>query len=199
MIDPRFVFVAILFNLWGSTAYSISTIQGKTKPNRVTWFLLAVAPMIAFSAELGSGGGLESVMTFMVGFGPLLVFISSFINPKSYWRISRFDLVCGAISVLALIGWLVTGTGMTAIILSILADFLAFVPTFKKAFIYPETENAILYRNGSISATITLLSIQDWKPSTYLFPFYILAACFSTYLIVRFKLGQRYLSAKATT
>jgi hypothetical protein len=74
VIDETFVIVGALLSFAGSVGYLRDTLKGKTSPNRVSWFLWAFTPMIAFSAEIGHGVGLASMMTFALGFGPLLVF-----------------------------------------------------------------------------------------------------------------------------
>lgn len=191
MIDARFVLVGALLNILGSATYAYNTFKGKTKPNRVTWFLWALAPLIAFTAQIGEGVGWQIVMTFMVGFGPLLVFIASFLNRKAYWKISRLDIACGALSVIALILWWITGEGNIAIALSIVADLLAGVPTLIKAYKEPETEHPDVFRNGALSAFITLLTIKTWTFASYGFALYILLICVTLYALIRFKLGER--------
>lgn len=191
MIDEKFIIVGVLLNIMGSSTYAYNTFKGKTKPNRVTWFLWALAPLIAFFAQLGEGVGLQVLMTFMVGFGPLMVFIASFLNKKAYWQITRLDIACGVLSVIALILWLVTGEGTIAIALSITADFLAGIPTLIKAYKAPETEHSDVFRNGAISAGITLLTIKTWTFATFGFALYILLICLVLYALIRFKLGNR--------
>lgn len=198
MIDERFVLLGALFNIFGSVTYAVSTMKGKTKPNRITWFLWALAPLIAFGAQWGEGVKWQSVMTFMVGFGPLLIFLASFVNRKAYWQITKLDIVCGSISVLALILWLVTGTGLIAIAFSILSDFLAGVPTIIKAYSEPETEHPGVFRNGAISAAITLLTIKQWTFANYGFALYILLICVLLYVLIRFEIGKRLLAMSKT-
>jgi len=186
MIDERFVIFGALLNLVGSGTYAYATIRGRTKPNRITWFLWALAPFIAFSASVKDGVGLPSLMTFMVGFGPLLIFLSSFVNRKAFWKISRLDIICGAISVLALVLWLVTGSGFIAILFSIIADLIAGIPTLIKAYSAPETENYSVFLFGAVSAVITLLAIDKWEFSYYAFPAYILAICLTLFVLIKF-------------
>ncbi|MDE2590588.1 MAG: hypothetical protein KGL95_13095, partial [Patescibacteria group bacterium] len=85
MISPYFIFVGVALSLYGGINYFLDTIQGKVQPNKLSWFLWALAPLIAFSAELQQGVGLQSLMTFIVGFNPLIIFIGSFVNKKAYW------------------------------------------------------------------------------------------------------------------
>lgn len=201
MINEKFVLVGAVLNLMGSTTYAWNTFKGKTKPNRVTWFLWALAPLIAFFAQINQGVGLQSLMTFMVGFGPLLVFITSFLNKKAYWEISKLDIVCGLLSVFALILWWITGDGNVAIVLSIVADLLAAVPTVIKSYNQPETEHPAVFRNGALSAGITLLTIDTWTFANYGFALYILLICILLYSLIRFKLGLKinhYLQSRKT-
>lgn len=191
MIDERFVLVGVVINFIGSLSYVIDTLKGKTRPNRVSWFMWALAPLIAFSAELKQGVGIQSLMTFTVGFSPLLVFVASFINKKSVWKIQKFDLFCGALSVVGLIFWYVTKVGNVAIMFSILSDGLAAVPTIVKSFRYPETENDLLYSLAAVNATITLLTIKNWSFAHYAFPVYILLIDIVLFVLIRFKLGKR--------
>lgn len=191
MISDKFVIFAALLNLWGSLGYANLTLKGKVKPNRVTFSLWALAPLVAFGAQIGKGVGLQSLMTFMVGFGPLLVLIASFMNKSAYWHLQRFDYICGGLSLLGLALWLITGEGNLAIALAILADGLAALPTVYKSYIAPQTENWFLYFLGVISAIITLLTIDKWTFAYWGFPVYILVICVVITVLVKFELGKK--------
>jgi len=191
MINEKFVYLGAILNVIGSSTYAWNTLKGKTKPNRVTWFLWMLIPMIAFFAMIGEGVGLTSLMTFMVGFGPFLVLTASLMNKKAYWKISTLDWWCGGLSVLAVILWLITGTGVIAIILSISADLLASVPTVIKSYRDPSSEHHSVFRNGAISAAITMLAIQHQTFTAFAFPLYIFLNCSVLYTLIRFRLGLK--------
>jgi hypothetical protein len=191
MIDERFVVLAALINVFGSLLYALSTLKGKTQPNRVTWFLWAINPLIAFAAQVGEGAYWIALMTFMVGFGPALVLTASFLNKNAYWKITRFDSVCGILSVLAIALWIITGTGIIAIWLSIVADLFAGLPTLVKAWRFPETEDHRAFRNAGIGAVITLLTVQKWQFSQYGFALYIFIICSVFYILIRLRPQQR--------
>jgi hypothetical protein len=176
MIDAHFAILGALIILTGNAAYARDTVRGKTQPNRVSWMLWALAPMIAFAAEVSQGVGLNAVLTLAVGFGPLMVVAASFLDPKAYARVTPFDAGCGVLSLVALIAWAATGRGNVAILLSVLADFLAAIPTIRKAYRYPHTEHAAAFVSGVAGAAITLLTIkgEDWGFASVAFPAYIL-------------------------
>ena len=174
MLNQNFVILGGLINLAGISRYVIDTVNGSTKPNRATWLLWAIIPFIAFSAELKQGVGLLSIMTLVIGVGPLIVFLSSFADRKSYWKLDNFDKACGVLAFLAIVAWLVTSNGDLAIVLSMLAHFLACVPTLIKAYKKPETESSVVYMTGVASTGITLLTIKYWDFASFGFPLYIM-------------------------
>lgn len=191
MIDERFVFLALLFNFIGTFSYLVATIKGKVKPNKMSWFLWALAPLIAFSAEIGQGVGLAAWMTFAVGFSPLLIFLASFVNKKSFWKISNLDLVCGTLSILGIVLWYVTKVGNVAILFSIIADGTAAIPTIVKSYKEPESESYSVFFLASLSALITLLTLKTWDFAHFGFPVYIFFVCSLLTLLIKFKIGKR--------
>ncbi|HTY81788.1 MAG TPA: hypothetical protein VMB24_03310 [Dehalococcoidales bacterium] len=190
MINPNFVILGAVITLAGGLVYLIDTIKEKVKPNRVSWFLWFLAPLIAFIAEIKQGVGILSLMTFVAAFEPLVVFIATFVNKKSAWKISRFDIVCGAFSVIGLILWYITKIPNTAIVLSIIADFLASVPTVTKSYSYPETENIWPYISTLIGAGITMLTIDAWSFANYSFPAYLFLINTILCVLIQFKVGK---------
>lgn len=173
MINENFVILGAFINLLGGISYIKDTLSGKAKPNRVSWGLWFVVVMIAFSAEISQGVGIISLATFTVGFIPLLIFIASFMNKKAYWKITKFDLLCGTFAVIGIILWQITKVGNLAIIFMIFADLMAGVPTIVKSYKFPETENWMEYFTSGICVTTALLALRNWSFAYFAFPLYI--------------------------
>ncbi len=190
MLDPDFVIVGTIISSIGAVAYIIDTVKGKVKPNRVSFLLWSIAPIIAFVAMLKQGVGISSLMTFSIGFWPLLVFIASFVNKQAEWELTRFDLLCGFLSLVGLALWLITKVGNLAIIFSIMADGLAAIPTIRKSYSYPETEIAWPWFATAIGVVFTLLTLKSWKFADYGFIIYILIVNVIISALVQFKLGK---------
>lgn len=174
MIDPRFVILGALISLGAVSVYIRDTLRGHTQPNRVTWFLWALAPMLAFAAEMNAHVGLSALMTFTVGFNPMLVLLASFANPRASWRIGRFDYLCGALSLAGTAMWVITDNSNVALVAAILADALAALPTVRKAMTHPKSESRIIFLGGVANATIALLVVRQWDAAHVAFPIYIL-------------------------
>ncbi|MFC4652566.1 hypothetical protein ACFO26_06555 [Lactococcus nasutitermitis] len=168
-----FVFLAAFISLSAAVSYVRQMFRGQAKPNKVSWLLWSVAPTIAAIAAFSEGVTLAVLPVFMAGFSTLIVFVFSFVCKGAYWDIRRFDLICGAVSLLALIFWYLTKQADIAIIFSILSDFLACLPTFAKAWKYPETEHVSPYASGIFSAFTSFLAISHWNFASVAFPAYL--------------------------
>ena len=191
MLHPNFVIIGTLIGAVGSLAYFIDTVKGKVKPNRVSFLLWSIAPFIAFAAQIKQGVGLESLMTFSTGFLPLTVFIATFVNKKAEWKLTKFDLICGALSIIGLILWLITKVGNVAIFFSIVADGLAAVPTLVKAYKYPDTEIAWPWLATVFGVVLTLLTLNEWTFANSAFIVYIFIADTMIFSLVQFKIGEK--------
>lgn len=191
MLPGYFVFIGTLIGAAGSVAYLIDTVRGKVKPNRVSFLLWSIAPLIAFLAQIKQGVGLEALMTFSTGFLPLTVFIASFCNKQAEWKLTRFDLLCGLLSLVGLVLWIITKVGNVAIFFSIVADALAAIPTIVKAYKYPETELAWPWIATGVGVVLTLLTLSTFTFANSGFILYILAVDTLIYVLVQFRLGEK--------
>jgi hypothetical protein len=174
MINPLFIFFGAFLQVLGSWGYFIKTLKGEVKPNKVTWFLWFVAPTLAFTAQISQGVGLVSLTTFVAGFIPLIIFLASFFNKSANWKLEKRDLLCGILSIVGLVLWLLTRIGNLAIFLSISASFLASFPTLVKAYKFPNTESSTIYIIGAVTSVIALLTLTKWNFQYYAFPLYLL-------------------------
>jgi hypothetical protein len=190
MINSNFIILGVIIQFLGGLGYLKDTLKGKTKPNKVSWLLWMIAPFVAFSAEVQQGVGIQALSTFILGFVPLVILIASFVNKNAEWKISKFDIVCGALSLIGIVFWYLTKVGNIAIVFSILADALAYAPTIVKAARYPETESAGVYACGIINGGITLLTITHWNFAMFAFPLYILIINSVTSSLIQFKFGK---------
>lgn len=167
------VFIGALVQLIGAASYIKSVVQGKAKPNKVTWLMWSVAPLIASAAALSNGVTWAVLPVFMSGFAPLLVLIVSFLNKQSYWKLGTTDYICGALSVLALILWAITKEPNIAIIFAIASDGSAAIPTLIKSWRYPESESVSAYTTGLFNALTSFAAIQIFNFSSLAFPIYL--------------------------
>lgn len=170
------VFLGAFAQAIGIYYYIKETIKGNIQPNKVTWLFWSIAPLIATAAAFADGVRLSVIPVFMAGFGPLVVFGASFINPKSYWKLEKFDYLCGLFSLFALAFWGITKMPAIAIVFAIVSDILAGLPTFIKSWRYPETETMAPYYTGIFCYLTSFLAIKLWVFSELAFPIYLVIA-----------------------
>ncbi|OGG86873.1 hypothetical protein A3B87_01190 [Candidatus Kuenenbacteria bacterium RIFCSPHIGHO2_02_FULL_39_13] len=191
------VLLGAAVNIYGAIFYIRDTLRGKTKPNRVTWLMWSVAPLIATIAALAQGVSWAVLPVFMAGFVPLLIFIASFVNPNSYWKLGVLDYVCGSLSVLALVLWWVTKEANIAIIFAIASDGLAAVPTLVKSWRHPETESVVAYTTGLFNALTSFAAIKLGGFLELSFPIYLVIMNSSLIFVVwRRKIFGKKFAAK---
>ena len=166
------VLLGAFAQLVGISSYIRDTLQGKTKPNRITWSIWALNGFIATFAAYSDGIRWAVIPVFMTGLATFLVFIASFVNPKAYWKLNIFDYVCAIFSLLALVFWAITKEPLVAIIFAIVSDIFATFPTIIKAWKYPQTESVSAYAVGLFNALTTFFALVAFNPSELAFPIY---------------------------
>ncbi|HUO55841.1 MAG TPA: hypothetical protein VMU27_00165 [Candidatus Paceibacterota bacterium] len=167
------VLLGAAVQLVGIYSYVKDTLRGETKPNRMSWLMWSIAPLIATAAAMSDGVTWAVVPVFISGFCPLLVLIASFVNKNSYWKLESFDYICGILSLLALVLWGITKIADIAILFSIASDGLAALPTLIKSWKYPETESAAPFTAGIFNSLTSFAAIRMWTFSSYGFPVYL--------------------------
>ncbi|MCX6720542.1 MAG: hypothetical protein NTW11_01945 [Candidatus Staskawiczbacteria bacterium] len=167
------VILGVTINIIGTLPYLFGVIGGHVKPNKVSWLLWGMGPMIAGSAALVSGVGWSALPVFFSGIIPVSIFFVSLFVKRAYWKLESFDYWCGFFSLVALVSWGITKDPVLAIIFALIGDIFASVPTIKKAWVYPETESSLTYIAGAFSALTSLATITAWNFSSYAFPIYL--------------------------
>jgi hypothetical protein len=174
MLPEQIVYLSFVVSIFGSYFLIRDILAGRTKPNLVTWFLWALAPLIGTFLQLKAGAGLSVIPVFLAGFFPLIIFILALVKHDGYWKITMFDIFCGIFSVIALVLWILTRNTGVSILFAILADAFAAVPTIIKSWKFPETETALGYLPGTINNILGLLVIKEWTFSIYSFGIYFI-------------------------
>lgn len=187
MLPSWFVLIGSGIGAIASIGYLIDTLRGKVRPNRVSFFMWTIAPTVAFIGEISQHVGLLSIQTLIQGILPFLIFLASFTSKKAAWKLTKFDLLCGCLSVIGLTLYLITRIGNVAIIFSILADGLAALPTVIKAYRFPESEVAWPWFVTAVGVFISLLTIRQWTFANYGFIVYLLLITLLISLLVRFR------------
>jgi hypothetical protein len=197
MIGAEFVYLGCAIALLGSASYVIDTARGRIQPNRVTYVMWSLAPLVTFTVQVREGIGIQTLWMLALALCPLSILVASFIGKGSAWSLTAFDLVCGALSFAGFLLYLATSVATLAVTFSVAADGLAALPTIRKAFLRPETESAWPYLTTAASAVLTLLTLSSLSFVNSAFSFYLLTVCLIIFALVKFRLGKPIAAAIA--
>lgn len=163
MLPDYCAIIGAIIGALGGFYYLYETIGGKAQPNRVTWLLWGIFPMVIFVAQRAQGVESVSWASFAAGFTPLLVVVASFFNKKAYWKSEPRDYYLMAAAIVGIMLWAITHQPNLALLFSLLADVLASIPTLIKTYRHPHSESWIAYAVSALGFGISLLSVQTYR------------------------------------
>ncbi|HYK08699.1 MAG TPA: hypothetical protein VEW42_04340 [Candidatus Eisenbacteria bacterium] len=133
--------------------------RGRTKPHRMTRFLLLSIIGLNFFSVVALHGNLGALVFSGIAFIQAIVIFF-----LSLWRgmggTTRSDWICLVITGVGIVGWKTTGNPIIGILFAILADFVAYLPAFIKTWHHPDTESPWFYVLGSF---VLLLGLAAYK------------------------------------
>jgi hypothetical protein len=173
MLPEYFAIVGSIIGSLGGFYYLYETIVGKAQPNRITWLLWGIFPMVIFVAQRAQGVESLSWTSFVAGFTPLLIVAASFFNKKAYWRSEPRDYYLMAAAIVGIILWAITDDPNVALLFALLADMLAGIPTLIKSYRHPQSESWIAYAISTVGFGISFLSVQTYDFENTAFVAYI--------------------------
>lgn len=174
MSAAMIVLLGSLVNVAGSAVYIVHTLRGRNKPNRMTFLMWSIVPVIGVAASLVQGVTWAVVPIAVAGLMPFTILVASFVNPNAYWKLGRFDYACGIISVLALVLWWLTDEPNLALLFAIIADGVAGYPTVIKAWRHSETESWQGYAAAALSGSTAFIVAETWNFAALAFPAYLI-------------------------
>ncbi len=179
------VWIGALCNLVFPIPLIIATARGQQRPSRVSFFMWTTEACIAFAASLAAEADLGALLVTGAAAAVLAaVFIATFVpqlrgrhiavDPAPRWQ-AGIDRLCLAVCVAALIGWWLTANPLVALLLAILTDAVAAVPTFIRG--WRGQEDWLPYAGFAINAACSFVVITDWAVTQWAFIYYQLVAC----------------------
>lgn len=147
----------------------------------------------AFVIQLLEGAGSGSWVTGAAAFMCLAIAVLAW--EKGARHVETADWVCLVSAFVGLVLWKVTSNPLTAIIVIIVADFMAFLPTYRKAYGQPWTETYGVYWATALKYVIAMFALDSYDLAVWLYPAYIITSN-SVFMMLVF-LRRRVLAARA--
>lgn len=180
----------LILSLISPIFYTRSMVTHKAKPHRVTRLIVWIASIAGLIGVLGSTNtaGIIFAAIFLARASYLLVM--SFIYGVG--GASRLDKSCLIIGLVALALYAITGNGLLAISLGILADLIGYIPTFVKTWHEPQSEDPTFFIIEGVAALLGVIAIWELRVDI-LFPIYFVACSVIVVLLIyRTKLTEQF-------
>ena len=156
--------VAVIFAILGNVPYLRDVIKGKVQPHPYTWLVWSIVSMVTFFGVLLKGGGLGAIPTGVSEFFTIVIFLFSL--RYGFKNIARKDTYFLIIALLGLIPWVLTKDPTMSVVIVVGIDLVAFIPTLRKTWLYPDTERPILYGMNVLRHILTLFSLNSYNVAT---------------------------------
>jgi hypothetical protein len=181
------VAVAILLAIIGNIPYIRDVINKKIHPHPFTWFIWTIVSFVTFFGALAKGAGLGALPILASEVFTFIIFILALFYGyrDGFKHVTKKDIIYLSIALLSLIPWYLTKDPTISVIIVVFIDLVAFIPTIRKTFDFPESENYILYLMNFSRHVLILITLDNYNIATSLHSVaMIITNCLMTYLIV---------------
>lgn len=158
--------LAFVVGIAGYLPYVRDILKGTTKPHPFTYLIWALIGGITFIAQLANSAGPGAwAMGIPVLFG---IAIAALSIKKGERTLTRRDWLCLAGALVAIVIWRLTSDAFYAVLIVIVINTLAFIPTFRKAYWKPREETASSYALGVLRSLISIPALVAFNAVTLL-------------------------------
>lgn len=163
-MQETFAIIAGILAFIGNIPYLIDTIKGKIQPHPYTWGIWSIVSLVTFFGMLEKGAGWGALPTGIAEGFTIIIFLVSL--KYGFKNINRKDTIYLAVALLSLIPWVVTKDPTLSVVTVVCIDAIAFIPTLKKAYKNPHSEETLLYEMNFFRHTLTLMSLSSYNIAT---------------------------------
>ncbi|MBD2302185.1 hypothetical protein H6G80_21300 [Nostoc sp. FACHB-87] len=174
--------VAGFLSLLGFLPYIFSIYQRKTRPNRVTWWIWTVVGFILCFSYYSSGAVNTIWVPVCSAIGHLTIAILGIKYGEGGWN--RFDRWCLLTAGLSLILWWRFSSPSIALMINICIDFLGALPTIRKSYYQPHTEDIFTWSIFLLAHTLNLFALKNWSFNLSVYPLYLFGSTFTIFLLL---------------
>ncbi len=190
------IIATLVLSLLSPISYTKSMLRGQSKPHRVTRFVILLASVAGVLGIIGSSNMAGIVFALIFLARAAYLFIMSLIYGVG--GAAKLDIYCLLFGVAAIIVYATTGSGLLAISFGILADVIAYIPTFIKTYKKPSSEDPLFFGIEGLASLFAVFAIWELRVDI-LFPIYFVLCCVIMLgLIYRKKLTNVFNRSTAT-
>src|SRR3989338_3513799 len=152
IIAGIFVFVAYVL-------YARAILEGSTRPNRMTWFIIAIESWILLLTYWYSGA--DTTIWVPVGEALVVSIVAVLSVKRGVGGTQKTDVICLVGAVLSLFLWWFFNSSVVGLIAGLSVDTFALYPTIKKSWKKPRQENQFAWDLTQVGNSFNLLAINQ--------------------------------------
>jgi hypothetical protein len=175
----------VLIEFISMVPYFADIFRGRTKPHVFTWLGWGLVNTVVGTAQFVSGAGAGVLVTAMIGLTCYSVAILALFYGER--NIVKSDWACLIGSIIAISLWALVRDPLIAVLIVCIADVLAFMPTFRKAFSKPHEETLSSFVLGGVRDVFAISALQSLDLVNWLYPATLLVSdsTFAAMLFIR--------------
>ncbi len=151
--------------------YGIDITKGKVKPSRSARIMLASLLLVALLQQhsLGSSWTLAITIGELVGSVGILGLAMKY----GIGGLRKLDLLCYGLLSASLTVWVISGSALIALHMTILTDLIAFTPTLIKTWHEPASETPLFFAVGAFAPLLAMVGLSSYDYAIIAFPLYL--------------------------
>lgn len=169
-----FGYIGVAMMLASAVPYFLALARKEIKPHAFSWLLWSLINAIVFAAQLEkeAGGG-----AWPTGVCALInIIIGLYALKFGERQYTKSDWVFLTLALTAIPLWVMTDDPLWSVVLVSAIDILAFLPTIRKSWLRPFEENATTFVFGTSAFLFSILALENYILSNYLYPAVVLMA-----------------------
>jgi hypothetical protein len=153
-------FIAVGLTFIAYIPYYRDILRGKTQPHVYSWSLWGLLTILIVALQIKGGAGSATFVTASAGLLCIGVIVLGLKNGKR--DITTSDTIVAVLGLIAIGFWLVVDQPVISILLVVIADLLAFIPTVRKSWYKPYSETLSLYVTNAFRFTLALMAVRQY-------------------------------------
>lgn len=146
--------------------YVISIIRRRTKPERTSFLIWFIVDLIGIISYISVGASTTIWTGLVFTLTGLLVFILSI--KYGVGGFSTFDKVCFLLALVGIAILVGAGNALVALYFTTFVKFMGYLPTIKKAYFLPKTENTLSWTMCASASVLNLFALTTVQPQIVL-------------------------------
>lgn len=156
--------IAALLAIAGNVPYLIDVWRGKVQPHAYSWFVWSIVSGVVFFGQVAKGAGVGAIPTAAAEIFTLIIFLLSL--RYGFKERTRSEMTFLSIALLGLIPWILTKDPTLSVVIMVGIDIVAFIPTLRKTWRHPDSENPLLYGSNVVRHVLALFSLEAYNIAT---------------------------------